>query len=119
MNYYLLALKKYAEFSGRSRRAEYWFFVLIHTVIMVSLSVVGLLIGDKMSILGLIYLLAVLVPTLALNVRRLHDIGKSGWMMLIVLIPLIGVIWFIVLMLTDSNTGDNKYGPNPKGAQKA
>lgn len=61
-----------------------------------------------------IYLLAIILPSLAVAVRRLHDIGKSGWMILISLIPLIGGIWLLVLLVTDSNPGDNQYGPNPK-----
>ena len=61
-----------------------------------------------------IYLLAIILPSLAVAVRRLHDIGKSGWMILISLIPLIGGIWLLVLLVTDSNPGNNQYGPNPK-----
>lgn len=119
MNYYLSVLKKYAVFSGRSQRAEYWYFVLFVLIIIIVLGIISALVGDDSSILGLLYSLAVLIPGLAVIVRRLHDIGKSGWMMLIALIPLIGVIWLIVLLATDSNPGANKYGPNPKGIKTA
>lgn len=115
MNYYLSALKKYAVFSGRSQRAEYWYFVLFHFIIIIVLGIISAVVGDSSGILGILYFLAVLIPALAVAVRRLHDVGKSGWMLLITLIPLIGTIWFFVLMVTDSNPGENKYGPNPKG----
>lgn len=71
--------------------------------------------GSEINILSAIYGLAVLIPGLAVAVRRLHDIGKSGWMMFINLIPLIGAIWILILMIRDSVPGDNEYGPNPKG----
>ena len=119
MNYYLLVLKKYAVFSGRSQRAEYWYFVLFNLIISIILGIISAVVSDDFSILGLLYSLAVLIPGIAVGVRRLHDIGKSGWMLLIALIPLIGTIWLIVLLATDSNPGDNKYGPNPKGIKTA
>lgn len=119
MNYYLSVLKKYAEFSGRSQRAEYWYFVLFNIIIVFVLGFIDGIIGtfDPVSGYGLIsglYTLAVLIPAIAVGVRRLHDVGKSGWMLLIGLIPLIGFIWLIILMVTDSNPVNNKYGPNPK-----
>ncbi len=116
MNYYLAVIKKYAVFSGRSQRAEYWYFALFNVIITFVLGYVSATLGDKTNMLGNIYSLALLIPGLAVGVRRLHDVGKSGWMLLISLIPLIGWIWIIVLMATDSNPGANKYGPNPKKA---
>ena len=120
-----MVLKKYAVFDGRAQRAEYWYFVLFNTIISILLSILGKAIGvfnmtigtvgNEINILSIIYSLAVLVPGLAVAVRRLHDVGKSGWMVLINLIPLIGQIWILVLMMRDSTPGDNKYGPNPKG----
>lgn len=115
MNYYLLALKKYAIFNGRSRRKEYWYFVLFNIIISIVIGIVSVVIGDDMSILEFLYYLAVFIPGLAVSVRRLHDVGKSGWMLLIGFIPLIGTIWILILMITDSNPEENKYGPNPKG----
>lgn len=119
MNYYLAVLKKYAVFSGRARRAEYWYFFLFNMIISIVLGIISTIIGDRYGILGLVYCLAVLIPGIAVSIRRLHDIGKSGWMLLIGFIPLIGAIWLLVLMVTDSNPGENKYGPNPKGAATA
>ena len=113
MKWYLKCLRQYADFSGRARRKEYWMFTLFNTIIAF---VVGCIIG----LLGLpaeatyIYTLAVLVPSLAVCVRRLHDIGKSGWMYFIALIPIIGAIWLLVLFCQDSQPGDNEWGSNPK-----
>ena len=111
-------------FDGRAQRAEYWYFVLFNTIISILLSILGKAIGvfnmtigtvgNEINILSIIYSLAVLVPGLAVAVRRLHDVGKSGWMVLINLIPLIGQIWILVLMMRDSTPGDNKYGPNQR-----
>lgn len=119
MNWFLLALKKYAQFSGRSRRKEYWFFALFYLIIAF---VVGFIDGaagtmmaeGKVGILGLILGLAFLIPSLAVGVRRLHDTGRSGWWLLIAFVPLIGVIVLIVFYVQDSQPGDNQYGPNPK-----
>lgn len=113
MNYYQLALQKYAEFTGRARRKEYWMFVLINAII----TIVLLLIDEGIfgtPILQSIYSIAVLVPSLAITVRRLHDIGKSGWWYLIVFIPIVGFIWLIVLLATDSQRGENEWGSDPK-----
>ena len=124
MNYYLTVLKKYAVFNGRARRAEYWYFVLFNAIVSIILGILGKAIGilnitigtigSEINILSIIYGLAVLIPGIAVVVRRLHDIGKSGWMVLINLIPLIGIIWILVLMIRDSVPGENEYGPNPK-----
>jgi len=114
MNWYIKVLKNYAEFSGRARRKEYWMFVLFNCIFALVLSLIGLLTFGMLYILSILYGVAVFVPALAVAVRRLHDIGKSGWYYLIILIPVAGPIWFLVLMCTDSQPGDNKYGPNPK-----
>jgi uncharacterized membrane protein YhaH (DUF805 family) len=119
MNWYLKVLKQYADFSGRARRKEYWMFALFNiifiTVAMILDNVLGLTLGElPYGVFYLLYALAVIIPGLAVSVRRLHDVGKSGWMMLIALIPIIGAIWLFVLMVTDSKSGENQYGPNPK-----
>ena len=119
MKWFVKCLKQYADFGGRARRTEFWMFVLFNIIFSVVASLIDRAIGFKigaiqMGIIGLIYSLAVLIPALAVSVRRLHDIGKSGWMILINLIPFIGWIWFIVLMVKDSQPGENQYGPNPK-----
>lgn len=119
MNWYLKVLKQYADFIGRARRKEYWMFVLFNMIFSVIAMILDNILGIAMEGIGYgplygIYLLAIILPSLAVAVRRLHDIGKSGWMILISLIPLIGGIWLLVLLVTDSNPGDNQYGPNPK-----
>lgn len=119
MNWYLKVLRQYADFSGRARRKEYWMFALINFIIAFVLGMIDGMVGSADPLTGYgfisgVYALAVLIPGIAVSVRRLHDIGKSGWMLLIVLIPIIGVIWLLVLLLTDSEAGTNKYGANPK-----
>ena len=103
---------KYADFNGRARRAEYWYYLLFNSLISTALGLVTGLIG--LDWLTYIYSIALLVPGIAIGVRRLHDIGKSGWWYLIVFIPLIGVIWFIILMVKEGDNGNNAYGPDPK-----
>jgi uncharacterized membrane protein YhaH (DUF805 family) len=118
MNWYLQALKKYADFSGRARRKEYWFYMLFYVIILVVLSICDGFIGTTMQsgvgILTLIYILAVLIPTIAVSVRRLHDTGRSGWWILIELVPIVGIFIFLYFMVSDSNPGTNAYGPSPK-----
>jgi uncharacterized membrane protein YhaH (DUF805 family) len=119
MNWYLLVLKKYVDFSGRARRKEYWMFMLFHVIFVVAAVVVDNLMGLSFTegaagVVYLFYVVATFLPSLAVSVRRLHDIGKSGWMILISLIPLIGSIWLIVLMVTEGEPNANQYGPNPK-----
>ncbi|NLI72319.1 MAG: DUF805 domain-containing protein [Bacteroidales bacterium] len=123
MSWLTLALKKYAQFHGRSRRREFWMFalfcIIVYTVAMILDNALGItyeLLGQDVSY-GPIYSivgLALLVPSLAVGVRRLHDIDKSGWYILVNLIPIIGNIWFIVMMITEGTKGDNQYGPDPK-----
>ena len=119
MSWYLEALKKYAVFSGRSRRKEYWYFVLFNIIVSIVLAGIDALLGTLTSYIGLlsgIYGLAVLIPTLALTVRRLHDIDRSGWWILIGLVPLIGAIVLLVFAVMEGTPGNNRYGPNPKEA---
>ncbi len=114
MHYFVDVLKRYAVFTGRARRAEYWYFTLFSIIVSIVLSIISEIIGDSKNIIGSLYSLAVLLPGIAVGIRRLHDIGKSGWWMLINFIPIAGWIWFIVLACKESTPGDNKYGPNPK-----
>lgn len=121
MSWYLEALKKYAVFSGRSRRMEFWYFVLFNLVVYIVLSLIDGLLGtfnivQGVGLLSGIYSLAVLIPTLALWVRRLHDIDRTGWWVLINLIPLVGTIVLLVFALTPGTPGSNQYGPDPKQA---
>ena len=121
MNWYLEVLKKYAVFSGRARRKEYWYFFLFNIIISIVLAIIDRVTGSfsaeaGMGLLGGIYSLAILIPGIAVSVRRLHDTERSGWWLLIGLIPLLGAIVLIIFMVQDSNTGENQYGANPKGA---
>ena len=119
MNWYFQVLKKYAVFKGRARRKEYWYFALFNIIVSFVLGVVDVLTGsfsseDGMGLLGAIYSLAILIPAIAVSVRRLHDTGRSGWWLLIILIPLIGAIILIFFTVQDSKPEENKYGPSPK-----
>lgn len=118
MDWYLVVLKKYAVFEGRARRKEYWMFILFNILIGLVLGVIegiaGLGSDTNVSILSAVYSVAVLIPGIAVSVRRLHDTNKSGLWLLISLIPLIGGIILLVFMVQDSQPGDNQYGPNPK-----
>jgi uncharacterized membrane protein YhaH (DUF805 family) len=119
MKYYLEVLKKYATFSGRARRSEYWYFVLFNFIFMLVAMGLDNLLGTTVSVLpyGYFYFalaLAVLIPGLAVFVRRMHDIGKSGWWYFIAFIPLVGAIWLLVLCCTEGVSGDNEYGADPK-----
>jgi uncharacterized membrane protein YhaH (DUF805 family) len=121
VSWYLEALKKYAVFSGRARRTEFWYFVLFNIIVTIVLSLIDRLIGTfsgtaNLGILSGIYSLAVVIPTLAVTVRRLHDIDRTGWWILIGLIPLIGTIVLLVFYLTPGTPGSNRYGPDPKQA---
>lgn len=119
MEWYLKVLRQYSDFNGRARRKEYWMFVLFNIIFAFIAIVLDNLMGLTIGEIGYgplygLYALIVLIPGLAVGVRRLHDTGKSGWMMLLVFIPLIGGIWLLVLMIMEGDQGDNQYGPNPK-----
>jgi uncharacterized membrane protein YhaH (DUF805 family) len=108
-----VVLERYAQFTGRARRAEYWWFSLATLIVGVVLSVLGA-VSSIFLILYYVYALAVLIPSLAVGVRRLHDTDRSGWWLLIALIPLIGAIVLIVFLATDSTRGTNQYGVSEK-----
>jgi uncharacterized membrane protein YhaH (DUF805 family) len=110
--------QKYADFNGRARRSEYWFFVLFYAIVRIVANIIDSIIGTRdfagnNGLLGILVALALLVPGLAVGVRRLHDTGRSGWWLLIALIPLVGAIVLLVFFVQDSHA-DNQYGPNPK-----
>jgi len=111
MDYFIEALKKYAEFTGRASRTQYWMFILFYLLIYIGFSVLDAFIGQE--ILSILYSLALLLPSISVATRRLHDTGRSGWWQLIVLIPIIGLIILIVFLVQDSHE-DNEYGENPK-----
>lgn len=119
MNWYLEALRKYAVFDGRARRMEYWMFVLINCLIVVVLSVVDTVVGlfslgNSIGALTGLYWLVVLVPSIAVTVRRLHDTDRSGWWALLALLPLLGTIVLFVFCVLDGTPGANRFGENPK-----
>ena len=122
--YYLDVLTdKYSDFNGRARRKEYWMWTLSVTIIFIFAMIMDNLLGLNFELMGQdlgygwIYLvagIAHLIPGLAVVVRRLHDVGKSGWFYFILLIPIIGVLWLLVLLCTEGKKEDNKWGTNPK-----
>jgi len=118
MNWYLAVLRKYAVFSGRARRKEYWMFSLFNVIIGGLLGLfegmTGIAAQTDQSVLASLYALAVVLPGLAVAVRRLHDTGRSGWWLLIGIVPLIGALFLLFFFVQDSDPGSNQYGPNPK-----
>jgi uncharacterized membrane protein YhaH (DUF805 family) len=128
MDWYLMVWQKYAEFDGRSRRSEYWMFALLNFCAVLVLGILGGVglaasrdYGGILFVPLVVYVLAAIIPSLAVGVRRLHDTGKSGWLLLLFfvlgVIPLVGFIAMVVklvFMCTDSDPGPNLYGPNPK-----
>ncbi|MDA0778458.1 MAG: DUF805 domain-containing protein [Bacteroidetes bacterium] len=123
MKWYLKVLNNYATFTGRSGRSEFWFFFLFNLIFAILAIMLDNVLGTTPDMgygvslpygyIYLTYVLAMFIPGLAVAVRRLHDVGKSGWMYFIVLIPLVGAIWLLVLFATDSQVGSNKWGENP------
>ena len=119
MNWYLKVLKNYADFGGRATRAEYWYFNLFNFLAFCGLAFLDNVIGSfntdvGIGLLGGIYSLTVLIPALAVLVRRLHDTDRNGWWLLIELVPIIGGLVLLIFMVLDSQPVDNQYGPNPK-----
>ncbi len=122
MEWFLKVVRdNYANFEGRARREEFWMFTLVSFGISIGLSilagVLGILsstLGGLVGIVGWLFSLAVFVPSIAVAVRRLHDTNRSGWMLLIALIPLIGIIVLIVFWATEGDHRPNQYGPDPK-----
>jgi len=120
MYWYLKALRQYSDFGGRARRKEYWMFTLFNIIFSIIAMIIdnaaGSTIGDEFDngVLQLIYGLALFIPSLAVTVRRLHDIGKSSKMLLVLIIPLIGVIWFLILLTRDGDPYENDFGQDPK-----
>ena len=129
MEWFLKVVRdNYANFNGRAQRKEYWMFFLFYMIFVIVAMVADNILGSTFTVgegdyavgsgFGWIYVLlniALFIPTIAVGIRRLHDIGKSGWWFLLAFIPLVGGIWLMVLMCKDSNPGENNYGPSPKG----
>jgi uncharacterized membrane protein YhaH (DUF805 family) len=123
MKWYVKVWRQYADFRGRARRKEYWVFVFLNMLFMsiylfltflVAFSTFNTPVIVFMSVILSIYCLAIIIPSFAVMVRRLHDMGNSGWWYLINFIPFIGGFWFLILLCTDSQPGANNWGPNPK-----
>jgi uncharacterized membrane protein YhaH (DUF805 family) len=130
MNWYMEVLRKYADFNGRARRSEYWMYHLFSTLIVMALvllagaaiALMGRTYGNGGAVLLIVapiwlYFMAMIIPNLAVAVRRLHDTGRSGWFILISFIPIVGGIILLVFLCSDSQPGPNLYGQNPKGVQ--
>ncbi|UPZ16587.1 DUF805 domain-containing protein [Flavobacterium humidisoli] len=121
--YKIAMFQNYSNFSGRARRSEYWYFRLATAVIFFALiafaGLLAIVAGGALAFqiamaIFFIYILLSVIPSLAVTVRRMHDLGKSGWNVLISFIPLVGPIWFLVLLATEGEHGENYYGPDPK-----
>lgn len=107
----------YVNFQGRARRSEYWWWFLFYLIVVLVLAGGVSAISDTLGgALYAIFVLGSILPAIAVQVRRLHDTGRSGWWVLISLIPLVGFIVLLIFYASDSQPGENKYGPNPKGA---
>lgn len=118
MKYYLLALRRYAEFRSRSNRSEYWYFALFNLLFAAVAITLDQLLGITYpnvwyGYIYTAYALTILIPQLAVSIRRLHDTNRSGWFMLLALIPFVGAIWLLVLFATKGTQGENQYGPDP------
>jgi len=128
MEYFLKVVRdNYSNFNGRAQRKEYWMFFLFYMIFAIVAMVADNILGTAFTVgegyyavsmgygwIYVLFMIALLIPTIAVIVRRLHDVSKSGWWWLINFIPLVGAIWFLVLMCTDSSLGDNKYGPHQR-----
>lgn len=114
MEYFLSAVKQYAEFSGTATRKQYWMYVLFYFLIYIGLGVVGYILNTMA--LNTIYALGMLIPSISICTRRLHDTGRSGWWQLIALIPILGAIVLIVFLVQDSKTTDNPFNTTSTAA---
>lgn len=121
MNWYFKALGNYATFEGRARRREYWYFALVNALIFAAFAIAmsAAASGGRSPTTAFagygIFALLVLLPSIAVTVRRLHDTGRSGWWFWISLVPVVGGIVLFVFTVLDSTPGNNQYGPSPKG----
>ena len=119
MEWYFRVLAKYAVFRGRARRKEYWFYILFNVIFSIILAIVDMSMDTfdpktGVGLFGTIYAAVLILPSMAVTVRRLHDIGRSGWWMLIPIVPILGAILIFAFLVQDSDPGENRFGPNPK-----
>ena len=114
LTWFLICVRhKYADFNGRARRKELWMYFLVYIILMVLLSCIEALLGIAPLLSGILGL-ALFLPSFAVGVRRLHDVGKSGWWLFVSLIPIIGIIYILYLMIKDGQPEANQWGANPK-----
>ena len=114
MNWYINAWKNYAVFNGRATRPEFWYFVLIHAVVILILGIIDYLIG-RQYIFASLYYVAAILPYLAVAVRRLHDINRSGWWLLLMMpIPIVGWIVLLIFLVSRGTSGKNRFGGDPQ-----
>lgn len=116
IEWYKIVLQKYAEFTGRARRSEYWYFALANFIIAIILGIIQRGVGI-IGIISMLYSLAILIPSIAVGVRRLHDTNRSGWWLLLAFIPLVGAIILIIFFVQEGDSTENQYGPNPKATE--
>ena len=124
MEYFLHVVRNYAVFTGRARRKEYWMFILFNFLFSFAAMLADYILGTGVGgspygIIYSLYSLALIIPGIAVGVRRLHDVGKSGWFTLIVFVPVVGAVWLIILACTEGTHGENQYGPDPKAGALA
>ncbi|WP_310558976.1 DUF805 domain-containing protein [Flavobacterium sp.] len=117
--YKKVVFENYANFNGRARRSEYWYYILANLIILIVAAVIDSVTGLNFEplpygIIYSIYAIATFLPGIAVAIRRLHDVGKSGWFLLILFFPLIGSIWLLILACREGDQGTNQYGPDPK-----
>jgi uncharacterized membrane protein YhaH (DUF805 family) len=117
IDYYIGAFRKYADFSGRATRSEYWWFYLVTIAVSILISILESILNIPFGLISVLYFFISLIPNLSIQVRRLHDVDKSGWYILLNFLIIIGSIWLLILNILDSTPGANKYGPNPKGIE--
>lgn len=117
MNEFMAVIKNYAGFSGRAGRREYWMFYLVYLVIYAALAIASAILPDALGsvfgILVLVFAVGLLIPSIAVGIRRLHDSDHSGWWLLIALIPLIGIFWLLYLLIIEGTPGSNRFGASP------
>ena len=123
MYWYIHALKNYFNFSGRARRKEFWMFTLFYTIFVLVVAFLDSMLGSARSMeealdlkgfFSFIYALAMLVPSISVAVRRLHDTNRSGWWILISLVPVVGIFMLLFFMVLNSDEGFNRFGSSPK-----
>ena len=114
MEWFIKCIKQYADFKGRARRKEYWMFALFYSIFSIAAMLIDAILWEEIPIFEILFDLFIFIPYLAVCIRRLHDTGNSGWWVIISLIPIIGTIWFLVLVCSNSEPGTNEWGDNPK-----